>query len=214
MFATGDSVFWVNRLITRTYLRFDSRLIKFRAMLPRIGCLLFCVVMLIATDTTPAISSSTPQDVSMRDRFVGAWRLVSIETIRPNGEVIYPYYGKHPEGLLVYDRNGWMSVQIVSDPKPTVPRESTRESFLAAPAQQKVEAINGYYAYYGTWTVDRSSSTVTHHIQQSLYPGERGESGERHFSFDGDHLTLSAKAHEMGEDHQRKLVWQRAAAAQ
>jgi len=142
---------------------------------------------------------------------VGTWHLLSIETIRPNGEVIYPFYGKHPEGLLMYDSDGWMSVQIVSDPKPPVPLESSRESFLASPPSEKVMAINGYYAYYGTWTVDASKATITHHIQQSLYPGERGESGERHFLLDGNRLTLLAKAHEMGEDHQRKLVWERAA---
>src|SRR5581483_768851 len=133
------------------------------------------------------------------------------ETVRANGDVIYPFYGKHPEGLLVYDRSGWMSVQIVSDPKPMVPHESSRESFLAAPVNEKVIAINGYYAYYGTWTVDTSKSTITHHIQQSLYPGERRESGERHFSLEGNRLILVANAHEMGEDHQRRLVWERAA---
>ena len=111
----------------------------------------------------------------------------------------------------MYDSDGWMSVQIVSDPKPPVPLESSRESFLASPPSEKVMAINGYYAYYGTWTVDASKATITHHIQQSLYPGERGESGERHFLLDGNRLTLLAKAHEMGEDHQRKLVWERAA---
>src|SRR5260221_1333512 len=47
------------------------------------------------------------------DGLVGTWRLVSIETLRSNGEVIYPFYGKHPEGLLIYDPSGWMSVQIV-----------------------------------------------------------------------------------------------------
>jgi lipocalin-like protein len=180
-------------------------------MLPPLSyCVLFCLAILVWGQPTPAVSPSTAQGASISDRFIGAWRLVSVETIRPNGEVIYPYYGKHPEGLLIYDRNGWMSVQIISDPKPTVPRESSRESFLAAPANEKVLAIDGYYAYYGTWTVDSSSSTITHHIQQSLYPGERGETGERHFSFEGNRLTLSAKAHEMGEDHERRLVWERA----
>ena len=147
------------------------------------------------------------------EQFVGAWRLVSVETSRPSGETIYPYYGKHPEGLLMYDRSGWMSVQIVSDPQPDVPKADSREGFIAAPAAEKVKAIDGYYAYLGTWTVDAAACTVTHHILQSLYPGERGEDGVRHFVIDGDTLTLTAQTHEMGEVHQRKLVWQRAAAA-
>lgn len=145
---------------------------------------------------------------SVSERLVGAWRLVSVETIRPNGEVIYPFYGKHPEGLLMYDRSGWMSVQIVSDPQPAVPKTDSREEFLKAPQAEKEQAINGYYAYCGMWTVDASGLTVTHHIQQSLYPGERGENGVRQLRFEGNHLILTAKTHEMGEDHERRLVWE------
>jgi hypothetical protein len=153
--------------------------------------------------------SSQSKHGSVADRLVGAWRLISVETKRPSGEIIYPFYGKDPQGLLIYDRTGWMSVQIVSDPQPTVPNTTSREVFLTAPSAEKVAAIDGFYAYYGTWTVDPSGSIVTHHIQQSLYPGERGEEGVRHLTFDGNRLTLFAKAHEMGEDHERKLVWER-----
>lgn len=146
---------------------------------------------------------------AVANQLVGAWRLVSVKTLRPNGEVIYPFYGKQPEGLLVYDRAGWMSVQIVSDPQPAVPATDSRQGFLAAPPAEKIAAVDGFYAYYGTWTVDPSGATVTHHIRQSLYPGERGEEAVRHLSIEGNRLTLVAKAHEMGEDHQRLLVWER-----
>lgn len=154
-------------------------------------------------------TARTQQSGSIPDRLVGAWRLISVETKRANGEIVYPFYGKHPEGILIYDRSGWMSVQIVSDPKPAVPTASSREAFLKASPAEKEKAIDGYYGYYGTWTVDPTGSTVTHHIQESLYPGERGEEGVRRLSFDGKRLTLSAEAHEMGETHQRVLVWER-----
>ena len=58
---------------------------------------------------------------------------------------------------------------------PTVPKDSSWEAFLAASTGEKVAAVEGYYAYFGTWTLDPSNSTVTHHIKQSLRPGERGE---------------------------------------
>jgi hypothetical protein len=146
---------------------------------------------------------------AVADQLAGAWRLVSVETMRPSGEVIYPFYGKHPEGLLVYERGGWMSVQMVSDPQPTVPATDSRQAFLAAPASEKVTAIDSYYAYYGTWNVDPSGGSVTHHIRQSLYPGERGEEVVRRLSIQGNRLTLLAKAHEMGEDHERRFLWER-----
>jgi hypothetical protein len=153
-------------------------------------------------------------DQALRQHLVGAWRLVSIETMRPNGDVIYPFYGKHPEGILIYDRSGWMSVQIISDPKPTAPTADSREEFLAASAADKSKAADGYYGYYGTWVVNAEKQTVTHHIKNSFYPGERDEEGVRHLLLNGDTLILTAKTHEMGEDHERKLVWQRVPAAQ
>ena len=171
----------------------------------------FALVLVYLLLALPLRSQTTSQHAAspLAEQLAGAWRLISVETIRPNGEVIFPFYGKHPEGLIIYDRSGWMSVQIVSDPKPAVPTASSREGFLKAPASEKATAIDGYYAYFGTWTVDASGTTVTHHIQQSLDPGERGEEATRAASLKGNRLTLTAKTHEMGEDHERKLVWER-----
>ena len=175
-------------------------------------CLLFlCLLILGTVDAVSASPEKKKSDTPAREQLIGAWRLVSIETVRPNGEVIYPYYGKHPEGLIMYDRSGWMSVQIVSDPAPNIPKANSRDAFVASSPEEKIAAAEGYYAYCGTWTLDASTSTVTHHVKQALYPGERGEDFLRHFTLDGDRLTLIAKLHEMGEDHQRKLVWQRVA---
>ena len=177
-----------------------------------ISVLLCCLaVALRAQDSAKSATANpaTQETTSEARALVGTWRLISVETLRPNGEIIYPFYGKHPEGLLIYDPSGWMSVQIVSDPKPLVPKADSREAFLASKTTEKAAAADGYYAYFGTWTVDAANSTVTHHIEQSFYPGERGESGVRRMSISGQLLTLVARTHEMGEDHQRKLVWQR-----
>jgi hypothetical protein len=111
----------------------------------------------------------------------------------------------------MYDGSGWMSVQIVSDPAATVPSDDSREAVMKASDADKSKAFESYYAYFGTWTVAVAQKTVTHHIRQSMIPGERGEDGVRHYAMDRDRLILTAKTHEMGEDHQRKLVWQRLA---
>lgn len=177
----------------------------------RSRCLVILLAMAVLSfQSTIAVAQlSKPEAKPVRDQLIGAWSLVSVETIRSNGEIIYPFYGKHPEGLIMYDRSGWMSVQISSDPLPTVPSSDSWEGFLAAPPSEKVAAVDGYYAYCGTWTLDSSKSTVTHHITQSLRPGELGDEAVRHYALDGDRLALTAKSHEMGEDHERKLVWQR-----
>ena len=170
---------------------------------------LVVLVMMSIALLGPSVAGQMRSEASARDKFVGAWRLVSIETIRPNGEVIYPFYGRHPEGLIMYDNSGWMSVQIVSDPPAKAPSRSSREDVIAAPSAEKSSAFDSYYTYCGTWSLDTAQQVVRHHIRQSLIPGEVGEEVVRRYLLDGDRLTLTAKTHEMGEDHERKIVWQR-----
>jgi hypothetical protein len=170
---------------------------------------LVLALLLLPTTAVWAQKSTSGHGSATAEALAGSWRLVSVETIRPGGEIIYPFYGKHPTGLLIYDRSGWMSVEIVSDPAPSVPTPSSREKFSQASAAEKAAAIDGFYAYYGTWTIDDAGTAVTHHIKQSLYPGERATDVTRRLSLEGNRLTLVATAHEMGEDHERKLVWER-----
>jgi len=102
-----------------------------------------------------------------------------------------------------------MSVQIASDPKPRVPTADTRDGFRNAPLAERAAAADGYYAYFGTYNVDMQTSTVTHHLKESLFPGEREEDVSRHYAIDGERLTLVAQFREMGEAHQRRLIWKR-----
>lgn len=107
-------------------------------MLTRPGYLLIGIVLVsfLSMSASSSVAAKMPQE-----KLVGAWRLVSVETIRTNGDIIYPFYGKHPQGLLVYDASGWMSVQIVSDPAPTKPVASSREEMLRAPIAEKSSRI-------------------------------------------------------------------------
>jgi len=171
--------------------------------------ILLCLAAFLTLGQSAMQQTEKQPDTPVVQQLPGAWRLVSVETIRQNNEVTYPFYGKHPEGLLIYDRSGWMSVQIASDPKPVVPNSGSREGVLAATPQEKATAFDGYYAYFGRWIVDPSGASVTHHITQSLYPGEWGQNAVRELSINGNRLTLVSNVHEMGADHKRRLVWER-----
>jgi hypothetical protein len=138
---------------------------------------LMVLVMMNIVLLGPSVAGQKRSEASARDKFVGAWRLVSIETIRPNGEVIYPFYGKHPEGLIMYDNSGWMSVQVVSDPPAKAPSRSSREEVMAAPSAEKSSAFDSYYTYCGTWSLDTEQHVVRHHIRQSLIPGRSWRRG-------------------------------------
>jgi hypothetical protein len=105
---------------------------------------------------------------------IGAWRLINIEVQGPAGLEIDPFYGSGSRGLLIYDASGWFSVQIEGSGRPSVQVPSVRPApeRSESVARLEAEALDSYYAYYGTWSFDRATSTVTHHSKGALYPGE------------------------------------------
>ena len=105
-----------------------------------------------------AAQSSSPSQSGISSRFVGTWRLVSIVSgTNPSGEA-------RSRGVIYYDSTGHMAVQIISN------RE--RPSWRGRPTpEQALDAISGYTAYFGTYTIDEAAQTVTHHREGTLVPG-------------------------------------------
>ncbi len=136
----------------------------------------------------------------------GTWRLVRVETIRPNGEVIPSFLGKNPRGIIMYLPNGFMSVQITGDPP-----ARTKGPFEEASDAEKKAVAEGYYAYYGRYEVDEKKGAVTHHVEASLRPHEVGIDYVRYYKLQGDSVTLeTAPRMESGEMRVNRLVWRRA----
>ena len=136
-----------------------------------------------------AASRQTSARDDVRQRFIGSWRLISIESQTPN-----PGLGDHPVGLIYYDATGHMAVQIMSNrPRPTWTGRPTPE--------QALDAIQSYAAYYGTYTVDEASKTVTHHREGTLTPG--AVDFVRRYEFSGDRLILTPV------DTDTHLTWER-----
>jgi len=134
---------------------------------------------------------------------VGAWKLVSIEDTRSNGEVIY-WMGSKPTGMIIYDPMGHMSVQFMRDPRPTFASEYNR-----ATADEVKKAYEGYFAYFGTYEVDEKKGVVTHHLQGSLRPQEVGIDYDREFKLENGRLELTMKVPGKDEGRRRRLLWER-----
>jgi hypothetical protein len=125
------------------------------------------------------------------EQIFGVWRLVSLNAIKPNGEATTGWLGAKPTGLLVYDRNGYMSVQIMSGPRG---RSSQGQ----------------YYAYFGTFEIDEKARTVVHHVHGSLRPDEVGVTYKQDVTLSQDQLTLLTARHLVdGEERRNQIVWQR-----
>ncbi|MBI3679780.1 MAG: lipocalin-like domain-containing protein [Acidobacteria bacterium] len=120
---------------------------------------------------------------------VGTWRLLGVSEFRPNGEMVLPY-GKNPSGLLIYDAQGNMSVQIQYDGK----------------------AENGetYLAYFGAYKIDPSMGAVLHVVKGSTRESYRGTTQLRFVTLSGNRLTLGLPPLQVGaETRLRSVSWER-----
>ena len=126
--------------------------------------------------------------------FIGTWRLVSYEI---NGKVD-PNRGEHPTGLIYYDTTGHMAAQIAPDrPRPSWPQNS-----IPTPEHAR-EAVTGYTAYFGTYTVDERARTVTHHRQGALNLNVVDFVRKYQFTTEGRLVLLPV------ETPESRLVWER-----
>ena len=160
-------------------------------------------LLLLLSVTIPA----HPQQNEAANKLVGAWRLVSVEGMSPVRHIEYD----HPTGLIIYDKSGWMSVQIAikGDRKPFA------NGLGSGTPEEKAAAFDTYFSYYGPYTIDVKAQTVTHHIKGYSYPTNAEINNVRWYEFQGpDRLLLIPTEDGHGGTIDRKtatykLVWER-----
>jgi hypothetical protein len=139
-------------------------------------------------------------------RFIGTWALVKYESNTADNR---EGRGERPIGLIYYDGTGHMAVQIAPDrmrrrfsgpasglfsgPRPTL--------------EEALDAISGYAAYFGTYTVDERAQTVTHKRIANINPGGLGDFVRRYEFPTGDRLVLTPI--ELTDLRAVRLTWER-----
>src|SRR5437016_14671740 len=112
------------------------------------------VTLLIGmTSTTLSGSKVRAGNEGIRERFVGAWQLVSLEAPGTDGKI----RKADSTGLLVFTRDGHMSVQVMErNPQPQ-----------AHPGPEQYSQ-GGYEATFGTFEIDESAHTFTFHVEGAV----------------------------------------------
>lgn len=145
--------------------------------------------------------TQTPEAIKLRSQLEGSWELVSyqVHARKPFKFTRMPL-GAKPSGMLIYTRDGHMSVQMQ---KPSTMR------FLGASPHggffwEKTRAASHYMAYGGTFAVGRLASdeqdaanptwAIEHAVHHSLYPNWIGTRQIRLCALDGNVLTLRPNA--------------------
>lgn len=115
------------------------------------SCIALAIVLAV-----PCIvqSQSAKKPIGDRERLIGAWHLVHIDSPGTDGKSVKV---AQPKGMLVYTQDGHMSVQLMY-PK-------------SVAAQSNEYVLNGYEASFGNYDIDEAKHQLTHHVQGSITGG-------------------------------------------
>src|SRR5271166_1068472 len=110
------------------------------------------------------------------ERLIGAWHLVSMGAPGADRE---SNLAAEIKGMLIYTRDGHMSVQLMYPP--------------SAAGVSNDYVLNGYEASFGSYDVNEAAHTVTHHVQGSITHGLVGKDLPRVYQFTDDgHLIIKS----------------------
>jgi hypothetical protein len=133
----------------------------------------------------------------LREKFIGAWKLIAIEERVTATGVKSPAAKGAKDGQLVYTANGRLSVQII---------RQGRES-------AKPGTSDGFSSYFGTWTLVPEGGYVIHQQDGNLNQAQAGQAAKRYYSFDENgHLSLETpprKRDSDGVEMSSLFIWER-----
>lgn len=133
--------------------------------------LLFLTTITLAQGGPTLAASATTQD-----RFVGAWRLTMLAEPDANGNL----HKADCTGLLVYTRDGHMSVQVMY--------RNAQTGGQAGPVQY---AQGGYEASFGRYEIN-DAHTFTFHVEGAMARSLVGKDLPRAYEFSGNQLVVKS----------------------
>ncbi|MDP3671767.1 MAG: lipocalin-like domain-containing protein [Telluria sp.] len=149
---------------------------------------------------------------TLRDRLIGAWKLVTyVEKPIDGSAPSYPF-SETPEGIIMYTPDGFMSAQLCHSDRG---RPFASGDWFKGTAEEYEAEASSYIAYTGPFHVDEEKQTLTHSMFISLFPNWIGQTQPRVVEIEGDFLNLSSANpfQSAGKTVMAYLTWQRAAPA-
>ena len=145
------------------------------------------------------MSGMTEQQV--RDQLLGAWKLVSMVAMAPDGTTTNTL-GDNPVGQISYTPGGQMAALLQHTDRPVLSGATAREATDA----EVVAAWRTFIAYYGSYSIDLDAGALVHHVEGAYLPSLVGTDQVRYFTFEDDLLMLQPPATANGT---AKVTWQK-----
>lgn len=119
--------------------------------------------------------------------WVGTWNMTAVESRDSAGGPWRRPFGDAPFGYVTYNADGTHTMNFTRTPVPAMFAAGTDRGATEAELRQ---AYEGYFSWFGRYTVDPVRGIITHRIEGSLWPSWRNTVQERPFVIRGDTLLL------------------------
>jgi hypothetical protein len=147
--------------------------------------------------------STAGQQKSIREELLGAWSLVSIEFVRPDGSRLSTF-GADPKGIAFFDAGGHYIISVMRSDR----AKYAINNFAEGTAEENKATAQGAITYFGTYSVSEADRTIAIHIEGSSFPNWNGVDQKRIFAIMGDELKLTSPAATGAGT--AEVVWKRA----
>ena len=112
----------------------------------------------------PALFVSDAVAQSPKEQIVGAWTLISADSVRPDGSRV-EVFGSNPKGIMVFSRDGHFAlVQMRAE----LPRIAANSRDQGTPEENKA-IVQGSIAYFGTYSVNEAEKVITVKLEGSTF---------------------------------------------
>jgi Lipocalin-like domain len=136
-----------------------------------------------------AAACSTPRAAGP---WVGTWSMTAVQNRDSAAGPWREPFGSAPAGYVTYNADGTHTMNFTRTPVPPMFADGTDRAATEAELRQTYE---GYFSWFGRYTVDAVKGIITHRIEGSLWPSWRNTVQERPFVIRGDTLFLGDLVH-------------------
>jgi len=133
-------------------------------------------------------SSLPPLTANLGSEILGIWMLKSREDVDAEGQILVdPFLGRDPIGILCFGPSHFAAQFMKRD------RSDEGDVPQRVQAKNNTAAVNGYDAYFGTYSVDETAGTLATHLEGSISPVNIGKTYIREVRVVNNELTVQLK---------------------
>ena len=126
-----------------------------------------------------------PPTVNLATAILGVWKLKSRVDVDATGQIhIDPFLGPNPLGIICFAPKHFAAQFMKRD------RSQQETEIKRAQSKNNTAGVNGYDAYFGTYSINQIEGTLTTQLEGSISPNNIGNSYVRDVRVVGNELII------------------------